>query len=60
MKIKDIKDTILVLSNSEDGKHTDVVIEKLHKANQKVFRFDSDRFASGELIVEFKVNHHEC
>jgi len=55
-----MKDTILILSNSEDGKHTDVVVEKLYKANQKVFRFDSDRFANGELVVEFKANCHEC
>ncbi len=55
-----MKETILVLSNSEDGKHTDVVVEKLHKANQKVFRFDSDRFMSGEITINFRSNHQEC
>lgn len=54
------KETILILTNSEDGKHTDVVLEKLQRANQNVFRFDSDRFASGELIIEFRTNHQEC
>lgn len=55
-----MKDTILILTNSEDGKHTDVVIEKLRQADQKYFRFDSDRFINGELIVKFGVDNLKC
>lgn len=55
-----MKNAVLVLTNSEDGKHTDVVIEKLQRANQNVFRFDSDRFANGDIVIDFKTNDHGC
>lgn len=51
-----MKDAILILTNSQDGKHTDVVISKLKKLGQCVFRFDADKFASGELQVNFYAN----
>ncbi|MBI4993557.1 hypothetical protein HZC33_01175 [Candidatus Wolfebacteria bacterium] len=55
-----MKEAILILTNSEDGKHTDVVLEKLQQADQNVFRFDSDRFANGEIIIDFENNHRRC
>lgn len=48
-----MKDVILVLTNSKDGKHAEIVISKLEKLGQRVFRFDADKFASGELQVNF-------
>ena len=55
-----MKNAVLVLTNSEDGKHTDVVIEKLQRANQNTFRFDSDRFASGKITIDFETNNQKC
>ncbi len=55
-----MKNIVLVLTNSEDGNHTDVVIKKLEETNQNVFRFDSDRFASGEIIIDFEANNKKC
>ncbi len=55
-----MKDTILVLTNSEDGKHTDIVLEKLQRANQNYFRFNSDHFANGELTVKFEADNLRC
>ena len=51
-----MKDTILVLTNSEDGVHSDIVISKLLQAGETVFRMDSDRLASGSLQVRFTCN----
>ncbi len=44
---------ILVLTNSEDGIHSDIVISKLLAIGEEVFRFDSDRFTSGDISVSF-------
>lgn len=46
-----MRDTILVLTNSEDGDHTDSVIAGILKRGKKVFRFDSDKFSTGETKV---------
>ena len=43
-----MRDTILILTNTEDDPHTVPVIEKLQLADQKVFRFDSDTMVSGK------------
>ena len=51
MNIK--KQTILVLTNSKDGEHSSVVIDKLIKANEKVFRFDTDKLQSGNTKIRF-------
>jgi len=48
-----VDNVILVLTNSRDGQHTDVVISKLRQKNQRVFRFDADIFAGGELQLNF-------
>lgn len=48
-----MNDAILVLTNSKDGQHTDVVISKLQRRSQRVFRFDADIFANGELQLNF-------
>ena len=54
-----MQDTILVLTNSEDGIHSDVVIEKLLRAGQTVFRLDSDRLGNGQLQVRFSCDSNE-
>lgn len=49
-----MKCTILVLTNSKDGEHSNVVITKLKDRGEKVFRFDVDKIGSGigaELVV---------
>ncbi len=48
-----MRDTILVLTNTEDGSHTDVVISKLLSQGERVFRFDSDKFSAGEATITF-------
>lgn len=51
-----MKNAVLILTNSNDGKHTDIVISKLQKLGQSTFRFDADKLASGELIVDFSAD----
>lgn len=51
-----MKNVILVLTNSNDGKHTEIVISKLQELGQNTFRFDTDKLASGELVVDFFAN----
>lgn len=46
-----MRDTVLVLTNSRDGQHTDVVISKLQKLGHRVFRFDVDKITTGELAI---------
>lgn len=46
-------DVILILTNSKDGRHTDVVTSKLQQRGQKTFRFDSDIFANSGLRLNF-------
>lgn len=48
-----MRNVILALTNSADGKHSEVVISKLIEKGEKVFRFDSDRFATGETTITF-------
>lgn len=47
--------TVLVLTNSEDGEHSDAVIEKLTKRGERVFRLDVDRIPKGELEIHLSV-----
>lgn len=47
---------VLVLSNSGDGIHTDIVIEKLQKRSAEVVRLDVDKFATGKTSVEFSLS----
>jgi hypothetical protein len=47
---------VLVLTNTEDGEHTNVVISKLERAGEGVFRLDVDKLASGEIRVLFSAN----
>ncbi|PIR87991.1 MAG: hypothetical protein COU10_01635 [Candidatus Harrisonbacteria bacterium CG10_big_fil_rev_8_21_14_0_10_45_28] len=51
-----MKKAILVLTNSEDGAHSKVVIAKLISRGERVFRMDSDRLATGAVKVRFSVN----
>lgn len=48
-----MKDFILVLTNSQDGCHSDVVIAKLKSRGQNVFRFDVDKIAQGEVKINY-------
>lgn len=48
-----MKKVILVLTNSEDGEHSDVVIGRLLERGEDVFRFDTDRFSRGEITISF-------
>ena len=48
-----MRDAILVLTNSKDGRHSDIVISKLEQYGQRVFRFDSDRFTRAEIEIGF-------
>lgn len=45
---------ILVLTNSEDGDHTNTVVDGILENGYKVFRFDSDKFSTGEVSVTLK------
>src|SRR3989344_851072 len=45
--------TVLVLTNSNDGKHSDIVVDKLRERGEKVFRFDVDIMTSGLTKVIF-------
>ena len=47
------KQTVLVLTNSNDGEHSGVVIAKLRDRGGKVFRPDVDSLARGEIVVDF-------
>lgn len=53
-----MRDVILILTNSRDGRHTDVVISKLQQRGQRVFRFDSDIFANGGLCLNFSTGQN--
>lgn len=56
-----MKRTILALTNSKDGEHSDLVITKLRDRGEKVFRFDVDRIGSS-LDIELLINNgkFEC
>lgn len=51
-----MKDLILVLTNSQDGKHSSSVISKILEAGRNVFRFDVDKIGKGELKIIFKAD----
>lgn len=44
--------SVLILTNSKDGEHSDSVIRHLEASQQTYFRLDVDRFARGEIGVE--------
>jgi len=46
-----VRDTILILTNTEDDLHVKPVIEKLLSAGQKVFRFDVDLMTAGKTHI---------
>lgn len=54
-EVEKMKCTILVLTNSKDGEHSNVVITKLRNRGEKVFRFDVDKIGSS-LKVELLIN----
>jgi glutathione synthase/RimK-type ligase-like ATP-grasp enzyme len=54
-----MRDAILVLTNSEDGEHSQSVISKLLENGERVFRFDSDRFSAGETTIAFSPDSDE-
>jgi len=51
-----MRNVVLVLTNSTDGTHSDIVIDKLRSIGEKVFRFDVDRVASGDLSIQLEAN----
>lgn len=54
-----MKKTVLVLTNTEDGMHSDIVIQKLLECGEKIFRMDSDRLATGALRVCFTADSRQ-
>ena len=57
-----MENTVLILTNSNDGQHTDIVIQKIEELGGRIFRFDSNRLASGELQINLYANsdRFEC
>ena len=53
-----MRNTVLVLTNSADGTHSDIVIRKLEKLGVTVFRCDVDLLAKGELAIKFEVGQN--
>lgn len=53
---KAVRNSVLVLTNSVDGIHTDIVIRKLERRGIATFRCDVDRLMSGDIAVNFCVN----
>jgi len=51
-----MKNVILVLTNSEDGEHSSIVIEKLEKKGEEVFRFDVDKITRKEAKIYFSAD----
>ena len=51
-----MKDVILVLTNSQDGEHSDVVIRKLQQRGEHVIRLDVDRIERGGVDLTFQIN----
>lgn len=47
------RNKIIVLTNSEDGIHSESVINKLEDQGEYVFRFDVDKIATGEISIDF-------
>ena len=51
-----MRNTVLVLTNSVDGIHSDIVITKLENLGINIFRCDVDRLAKGDLTIKFCAN----
>lgn len=49
-------ETVLVLTNSQDGEHTASVVEKIHRLGGKVFRLDVDILSRGDVKIIFSAN----
>lgn len=51
-----MKNTVLILTNSTDGEHTESVVKHLRDRSESVFRFDVDSLAQGDigLFVQYK------
>ncbi len=47
-----MKKAVLVLTNTEDGAHSEVVISKLRAGGERVFRMNSDRISTGALKIK--------
>lgn len=50
-----MKNKILILTNSEDGEHTEDVVGDLIRKGAAVFRLDVDRLANGEIKLAVEV-----
>ncbi len=55
-----MKDTILILTNTQDGIHTDSVITHLQKLGERHFRLDIDLLSKGETSVSFYCDNDSC
>lgn len=53
------RDKILILTNSQDNPHTDIVIRKLKKKGAKVFRFDIDEMIQGKIKIQVNVKENK-
>lgn len=51
---------VLILTNSKDGIHTDLVIKKLQDRGASTFRLDVDKIGSGELIINLIYDGKKC
>lgn len=54
-----MRKAILVLTNAEDGMHSDIVISKLLEHGERVFRMDSDRLTTGALRACFTADSRQ-
>lgn len=56
------RDKILILTNSQDNHHADIVVKKLKRKGAKVFRFDIDEMIQGKtsIQVDIKENKYDC
>lgn len=48
------KDVVLVLTNSKDGLHSEVIVKKLQERGVRVFRFDVDALTRGDVRIDFR------
>ena len=46
-----MRDTILILTNTEDDLHVNPIMEKLLSKGQQVFRFDVDLMTAGKTHI---------
>ncbi|MDO8729028.1 MAG: hypothetical protein Q7K26_04030 [bacterium] len=56
------RDKILILTNSQDIHHADIVIKKIRRKGAKVFRFNVDEMIQGKIRmhVNVKRNKYDC